>query len=307
MSLSKAHNHPYYLARRFIQNHPKGTEFCFAANVTGEHLEDGSVYYNVKGLTEHSFSSIEDFADFYFSNRTVIYKSSEAVGERDDEGNITWWNDEYPLSFIDDDNDGGIVFLKSVYDNDLMNKKGVKLILDNEKAQWDDFSVSEDENNIKLISHINTIDGVHTLLTIEAIFNTEENFFLYAYLSIEGALPISFDLNCNFTMEKFLDWYQTATSTLGDGHNNKGIEMFTKSLDTIQGLIDSAFPEYKVIFNAINEAHSAVDKEKMVRIGEQCNDDSSCFECIADNHANFDDCLNFTIYSALEKEFPQYA
>lgn len=100
--------------QEFIKNTPKGTDFGFSNCLTGEHREDGTVFFNDQGCTLCWFDSIDDFADHYFDKKSVTYKEQYYVADRDDDDNITFLDTVYPYEELDLDDDGSNVFTKPV-------------------------------------------------------------------------------------------------------------------------------------------------------------------------------------------------
>jgi hypothetical protein len=94
----------------FIKNTPRGSEFGKSMAETGVHCEDGTVIWNSCGQAYYAYKSIEDYADSEFLNKEVVCLKSEYVGDRDQEGNITWFNGSYDASEVDQDEDGNNVY-----------------------------------------------------------------------------------------------------------------------------------------------------------------------------------------------------
>jgi hypothetical protein len=107
--------------QQFLQSTPKGKE-TYLKNAAHSiyYADDGSAMYNEQGQTYFFYGSLEDFANEYFLGKTVPVKSSIYVGDRDDNGTITWHNDcAYEPDEIDDDEDGSCVFTKAQYETGL--------------------------------------------------------------------------------------------------------------------------------------------------------------------------------------------
>jgi hypothetical protein len=99
---------------KFIKETPKGTPFAFSNDITGEHHADGTVFFNTHGVTYRHFDSIEDFADYYFLNKEVAHNASYNVGERNENGEISWHVAPFDLDEIDGNEDGDVVYTKPV-------------------------------------------------------------------------------------------------------------------------------------------------------------------------------------------------
>ncbi|WP_394230522.1 hypothetical protein [Shewanella colwelliana] len=94
-------------AKIFIANTPKGSEFCFRADLTGAYGHDGKVWFNIKGIEHRVYGSIENFVADFFLNKEVEYLSSTYVGWRNDEGAIAWF--DTPCA-INEEEDGSCAF-----------------------------------------------------------------------------------------------------------------------------------------------------------------------------------------------------
>lgn len=97
-------------ATDFIANTPAGAEFEFSACETGTHLIDGRVAFNDRGITQLEFKSIGDFADFRFLGLDVEHTESHYVGERNDDGEISWFHEPFQECDIDQEDDGSGVY-----------------------------------------------------------------------------------------------------------------------------------------------------------------------------------------------------
>jgi len=95
----------------FLAGNVKG-EFAFWANLTGSVLEDGKVYYDEEGLLQFTFDTVADFVAHYFDSEPANYDVCSFVGERSDEGVITFFEGHsMELDGVDDeDDDGGAVY-----------------------------------------------------------------------------------------------------------------------------------------------------------------------------------------------------
>jgi hypothetical protein len=112
--LTKMNDAELKLKQEFIDNTPKGTAFAFGPAKTGEHLEDGTVFFDSEGWTLRYFKNIDDFADYWFLDKEVPHKESDYVGNRNEEGVITWHDKPYDLKDIDKGEDGSNVYTKPV-------------------------------------------------------------------------------------------------------------------------------------------------------------------------------------------------
>lgn len=72
--------------------------------------EDGSVTINHQGQYFLVFESIDLFIQHRFKGEKVPYKVSNYVGDRDEEGVITWHDKSYTDSEIDKNEDGSCVY-----------------------------------------------------------------------------------------------------------------------------------------------------------------------------------------------------
>lgn len=113
----------------FIKSIPKGEDaYLEKACYSIHHSDDGTAMYNDAGQAYYYYESLADFAAEYFLGKTVPIKSSFYVGDRDDEGNITWHNDTpYEPHQIDDDEDGGCVYTTPRYELDNKNDIAVRI------------------------------------------------------------------------------------------------------------------------------------------------------------------------------------
>jgi hypothetical protein len=86
--------------------------------------DEDTVLINDSGQAYYTFNSLEDYADHEFLNKDVVYLISEYVGDRDDEGSITWHHAPFPPNEIDNSEDGGCVYtepkLYANIDNNLL-------------------------------------------------------------------------------------------------------------------------------------------------------------------------------------------
>ena len=105
----------------FIKSLPKGeTANLEKACYSVDHHDDGTATYNDEGQAFYFYESLEDFAKEYFLGKTVPFKVSHYVGDRDDEGNITWLNDiVYEDHELDEEEDETCVYTKPCYETDL--------------------------------------------------------------------------------------------------------------------------------------------------------------------------------------------
>lgn len=90
----------------------KGEDFEFSASETGVYGEDGSVYFNENGKVNYQYDSMEDFIAAHCYHKSVTHGESYYVGSRDDDGVITWVDEEYPLDSLDPEENGSSVYLK---------------------------------------------------------------------------------------------------------------------------------------------------------------------------------------------------
>lgn len=103
----------------FIENTPKGTDFAFRANRTGSHGADGTVEYNYEGTTLYRYDSIESFARHQLDGDTSIeFEESHLVGERDDNGQIVFFDIAYSEDELDLEDDGDMIYTLYSKDND---------------------------------------------------------------------------------------------------------------------------------------------------------------------------------------------
>lgn len=98
----------------FIKETPKDTPFALFKGFTGAHHANGTVTLNEKGMVYRLFRSIEDFADYYFLNKKVAHEVSYNVGERNEDGEISWHIFPFDLDKIDDNKEVGVVYTKPV-------------------------------------------------------------------------------------------------------------------------------------------------------------------------------------------------
>jgi hypothetical protein len=104
-------NHHYLTLLNAV---PKGEDFAISANQTGVYGVDGTVYYNDQGRVNYGFDSMQDFIDFFVYGKDVERTESYYVGDRADDGQITWFGENYSLDMLDPDEDGSCVYLKPV-------------------------------------------------------------------------------------------------------------------------------------------------------------------------------------------------
>lgn len=97
--------------QQFITDTPPDTEFLHTNNHTGRHNKDGSVIVYDNGQYIHEFSSIEDYAQLHFLNVGSPVRTLAHVGDRNDDGSITWLGNVYDESDIDPDEDGSCVYV----------------------------------------------------------------------------------------------------------------------------------------------------------------------------------------------------
>lgn len=100
-------------AQDFVRDNPAGSDFVFRADRTGSHYEDGTVYYNYQGLVNYTFDNIFDAARYLIDSASdVPHYRSDAVGNRLDDGSISFWSASYSDDELDLDDDGGTVYTK---------------------------------------------------------------------------------------------------------------------------------------------------------------------------------------------------
>jgi hypothetical protein len=99
----------------FISSTPRGSDFSFSASETGSHNADGTVTFNDNGQCYYYYDSIEDYSNHEFLGETVPFKTSLYVGDRDDNGVITWLNEAYSEAELDKSEDGSCVYTAPKY------------------------------------------------------------------------------------------------------------------------------------------------------------------------------------------------
>tara|TARA_B100000809_G_scaffold247039_1_gene275638 strand:+ start:1965 stop:2603 length:639 start_codon:yes stop_codon:yes gene_type:complete len=96
--------------KEFLMEHIENKAIEFSANETGEWLEDGTVEFNDKGLTNYIFDHIDDFISFFLnSDKNVPYQYQEYVGSRET-GTVVLFDHVDPSTKIDDGEDGDGVY-----------------------------------------------------------------------------------------------------------------------------------------------------------------------------------------------------
>lgn len=115
-----------HAAMAFVNNTPAGADFEFSACETGTHLIDGRVAFNDRGITQLEFKSISDFAGFRFLGLVVEHTESHYVGERSDDGEISWLHEPYQKCDIDQEDDGSGVYTLPVLVSPGLDNKGSK-------------------------------------------------------------------------------------------------------------------------------------------------------------------------------------
>lgn len=107
---------------------PKGEGFEISANQTGFYTLDGTVDYNDQGKVNYCFDSMQDFIDFFIYGKDVERTESYYVGDRDDNGQITWWGESYSLESLDPSENGSCVYLKPVFVSGYMPTESIRSI-----------------------------------------------------------------------------------------------------------------------------------------------------------------------------------
>tara|TARA_Y100000310_G_scaffold112139_2_gene110583 strand:- start:6059 stop:6697 length:639 start_codon:yes stop_codon:yes gene_type:complete len=102
-------------AQDFVRDTAVGSDFSFRADRTGTYHEDGTVYFNDQGVRDFTFDNIFDAARYLIDDaRDMAYDLSEAVGERLDDGSISFWSESYDDDELDLEDDGGTIYTKAV-------------------------------------------------------------------------------------------------------------------------------------------------------------------------------------------------
>lgn len=95
--------------KEFLMEHIEDKAIEFAANKTGEWLEDGTVEFNYEGLTNYIFDNIDDFMSFFLNGeKNVPYQYQEYIGSRET-GKVILFEHVAPNTPYEDD-DGDAVY-----------------------------------------------------------------------------------------------------------------------------------------------------------------------------------------------------
>jgi hypothetical protein len=84
-------------------------EFGFECNETGCVLEDGTVFYDHKGLDHYIFANKDIAADYFFNGMDVECQHSFYIGSRDEHPTLDGWCKRMGIA-LDTDEDGSSVF-----------------------------------------------------------------------------------------------------------------------------------------------------------------------------------------------------
>jgi len=93
----------------FLETKKLGEEFCFEANVSGSWNEDGTVFFNNKGLEQYIFGNVDDFFK-HLDGEDVPHQVQYYMGSRDDDGNIDCKEGYSEKDKIDEKEDGSSVY-----------------------------------------------------------------------------------------------------------------------------------------------------------------------------------------------------
>lgn len=99
----------------FMAEQVEGEEFYFGSNNHGYVNEDGTVWFNSHGQELSDFKSRSDFSDWYYDDdNDVEFVYRYRIGQREDDGSITYIDEKMKYDPIDLEEDGSDIWSSPV-------------------------------------------------------------------------------------------------------------------------------------------------------------------------------------------------